>query len=48
MVVGSGSDYGGSFFFNSTTWARQRRADAMEAGLGKLKLEPQGTKHDEV
>jgi hypothetical protein len=48
VTIGSGSDDGGSFFFDSTTRVRQRWADAMVAGLGKLKLEPRGTKHNEV
>jgi hypothetical protein len=48
MIVGSGSDGGDNFFFNSTRWVRQRRADAMVASLGELKLEPRGTKRDEV
>jgi NAD(P)H-hydrate repair Nnr-like enzyme with NAD(P)H-hydrate epimerase domain len=48
MTVGSGSDGGDGFFFNSTAWARQRRADAMVVGLGEIKLKPRGTKHDEV
>jgi hypothetical protein len=48
MTVGSGSDDGGGFFFDSTAWARQRWVDTMVVGLGELKLKPQGTKHDEV
>jgi hypothetical protein len=48
MTVGSRSDDGGDFFFDSTARARQRRADAMVTGLGELKLEPRGTKRDEV
>jgi hypothetical protein len=36
------------FFFDSTAWVRQRRVDAMVAGLDELKLEPRGTKRDEV
>jgi hypothetical protein len=48
VTIASGSDGGGGFFFNSTARARQRLADAMVTGLGKLKLEPRGTKHDEV
>jgi hypothetical protein len=48
VTVGLGSDGGTGFLFDSTMRARQRRADAMVAGLGKLKLKPRGTKHDEV
>jgi hypothetical protein len=48
MTVGSGSDDGGGFFFDSIAWARQRWVDTMVVGLGELKLKPQGTKHDEV
>jgi hypothetical protein len=47
VTVGSRSG-GGGFFFDSTAQARQRWADAMVADLGERKLEPRGTKHDEV
>jgi hypothetical protein len=39
---------GGGFFFNSTAWVRQRRADAMVAGLGEPKFELRCMKRDEV
>jgi hypothetical protein len=48
VTVGSGSDDGDDFFFDSMARARQRRAEAMVASLGKLNLEPWGTKRDEV
>jgi hypothetical protein len=48
VTVGSRSDGGGIFFFNSTAQAKQKWADAMVVGLGELKLEPRGTKRDEV
>jgi hypothetical protein len=48
VTVGSRSDDGDDFFFDSTARARQRPVDAMVAGLGELKLEPRGTKRDEV
>jgi hypothetical protein len=39
VIVGSGSDDDGDFFFNSTARVRQRWVDAMVTGLGELKLE---------
>jgi hypothetical protein len=48
VIVGLGSDGSDGFFFDSTARARQRRVEAMVAGLGELNLEPRGTNRDEV
>jgi hypothetical protein len=48
VTVDSRSDGGGGFFLDWTARVRQRPADTMVADLGMLKLEPQGTKRDEV
>jgi hypothetical protein len=48
VIVGSRSDGGGDFFFDSIARARPRWVDAMVTVLGKPKLELRCTKHGEV
>jgi hypothetical protein len=48
VIVGSRSDDGDDFFFDSIARARPRWADAMVTVLGEPKLELRCMKHDEV
>jgi hypothetical protein len=48
VTVGSRSDEGRDFFFNSTARVRSRRVDAMVASLGEPKLELRCMNHDKV